>query len=177
MRRNWSSLKEIRWPFEVRVQTSHRPDAEAIPQGCGRRRDRFPQCLPNAHWPTMVARRLATLQTPWATLTIAFAMLSTVAGLHPKSCAIENFDRPTALIRMMVALRNTVASVVEKRTSSNASHSDRSNSNAARLPRAVEETFAAARSLLIKDSQLKSFCGSLGRMRVFECKMSKTVYL
>jgi hypothetical protein len=50
-------------------------------------------------------------------------MLSTVAGLHPKSCAIENFDRPTALIRMMVALRNTLASVVEKRTSSNASHS------------------------------------------------------
>src|SRR5262245_39918499 len=49
-------------------------------------------------------------------------MLSTVAGLHPKSCAIENFDRPTALMRIMVALRKTVLSVVPKRISSNASH-------------------------------------------------------
>src|SRR5262245_35747749 len=37
-------------------------------------------------------------------------MLSTVAGLHPKSCAIENFYRPTALMRLMVALRKTTLS-------------------------------------------------------------------
>src|SRR5690242_20242075 len=58
-------------------------------------------------------------------------MLSTVAGLHPKSCAIENFDRPTALIRIMVALRKIVLSVVAKRMLSKASHCSSVNVHAA----------------------------------------------
>ena len=41
--------------------------------------------------------------------------LSTVPGLQPKSSAIEFFDRPTAVIRISVALRNTSASVVPNR--------------------------------------------------------------
>jgi hypothetical protein len=39
-----------------------------------------------------------------------------VPGLQPRSLAIECFDRPTAVIRITVPLRNTSASVVENRT-------------------------------------------------------------
>jgi hypothetical protein len=49
-------------------------------------------------------------------------MRSTVPTLHPKSLAIEAFDRPTAVIRVMVALRNNALSEVEHRSSSSASH-------------------------------------------------------
>src|SRR6516164_6091009 len=64
-------------------------------------------------------------------------MLSTVAGLHPRSCAIENFERPTALMRIMVALRKTVLSVVPKRILSNASHCSSVNVHAA-MPTSVQ---------------------------------------
>src|SRR5436190_19696702 len=49
--------------------------------------------------------------------------LSTVAGQHPNSLAIDSLDRPTPDIKMIVALRNTATSVVENRNSSRTSHS------------------------------------------------------
>ena len=87
-------------------------------------------------------------------------MLSTVAGLHPKSCAIENFDRPTELMRMMVALRKTVLSVVPKRILSKASHCSSVNVHAA-MTTSVQlvERNQLHRVLLTIDPQLKSFCG------------------
>src|SRR5260221_8908849 len=50
-------------------------------------------------------------------------MLSTVAGQQPRSAPIDCLERPTAVIRMIVALRKTLTSMVENRSLSNASQS------------------------------------------------------
>src|SRR5260221_5463659 len=50
-------------------------------------------------------------------------MLSTVAGQQPRSAPIDCLERPTAVIRMIVALRRTLTSMVENRSLSNASQS------------------------------------------------------
>src|SRR5260221_8324857 len=50
-------------------------------------------------------------------------MLSAVAGQQPRYAPIDCLERPTAVIRMIVALRKTLTSMVENRSLSNASQS------------------------------------------------------